>query len=185
MNRSTFKRFAAVAAGAAIGITALALPSTGLSFGLGLGSTSTLLHVSDCRSVALARNVSQNIAFSSTTTGPRTLHVAALVDGTLTLCWSVDVTSLTSVNVAVDAAVSSLAGMINATDASTVCSAIRLAVGPGVKGTVSASLHGTAVVDGTPQAIDEDFAKDVVINNLGETITFGACTDTNGNTTMS
>ena len=178
------KRFAVAAAGAAIGITALALPSTGLSFGLGLG-TSSLLHVNDCRSVAVARNVAQSVAFSSTTTGPKVIHVAAMVDGTLTLCYSLDVTSLTSVNVAVDAAVTSVAGIINATDASSVCTDIRLSVLPGVKGTVTASLHGTAVVDGTPQAIDEVLGKDVTINTLGETITLGACTDTNGNTTVS
>ena len=184
MNRLTTKRLAAVAAGAAIGITALALPSTGLSFGLGLG-TSSLLHVNDCRTVALARNVAQNVAFSSTTTGPRTVHVAAMADGSLTLCYSLDVTSLTSVNVAVDAAVSSVAGIINETDASSACTAIRLSVLPGVKGTVTAAVHGTVVVDGTPQSVNEVLGKDVTINTLGETITLGACTDTNGNTSIS
>jgi hypothetical protein len=185
MNRSTLTRFAAVAVGAAIGITALTLPSSGLSFGLGLGGGSTLLHVSDCRSVALARNVAHDIAFSSNTTGPQTIHVAAMVDGSLTLCYSLDVASLLSVNVAVNAAVSSVAGIINATDASTLCTAINLKVGPGVKGTVSASVHGTAIVDGTPQSIDEVFAKDIVIDKLGENIVLGACADTNGNTSVS
>ena len=184
MNPSTFKRLAVAAAGAAVGITALALPSTGLSVGLGL-SGSSLLHVSDCRTVALSRNVAENVAFSSTTTGPQTLHVAAMADGSLSLCYSLDVNSVTAVNAAVDAAVTSVAGIVNATDASTVCTDIRLTVAPGVHGTVTAAVDGTAVVDGTPQAVHEVLGKDVTVNTLGETITLGACTDTNGNTSVS
>jgi hypothetical protein len=184
MNTSTLKRLAVVAAGAAVGVTALALPSTGLSFGLGLGSSS-LLHVNDCRTVALARNVAQNVAFSSTTTGPQTLHVAAMADASLTLCYSLDVNSLTAANIAVDAAVNSVAGIINQTDASSVCTDIRLTVAPGVHGTVTASFDGTAMVDGIPQSVHQVLGKDVTVNTLGETITLGACTDTNGNTSLS
>ncbi|MFN2638253.1 MAG: hypothetical protein ABR585_14650 [Gemmatimonadaceae bacterium] len=50
---------------------------------------------------------------------------------------------------------------------------------------VTAALHGTVVVDGTPQSVNEVLGKDVTINTLGETITLGACTDTNGNTSIS
>jgi hypothetical protein len=168
---------------------AAALPASALTLGVGGLGGSTLVHVQDCRTVNIARQGNYGFDFSSKATGPQHVETGFMVDGSMTLCYSLDVASLSSVNVTTwtDATLDALvASLLGETDASQVCSAIRLQVGPGVHGTVSATSHADIAVSGQPPVVwDHVFAKDVQVDNLGEDIMFKACTDTNGNVSAS
>lgn len=177
------KRLGGLILGTAIGMVALALPASALGISLG----GSLLHLEDCRSVALARAANYDFEFSSNTTGPVPVHVAGVVDGSLTLCWSLDVKALSSVNVVTDTWVTAqgvLNGILTGTDASKVCTALRLTLGSGVTGKVTATSHANVAVDGAPPAVwDHTFAKDISVSPQGEDIVFKGCADTSGNVT--
>jgi hypothetical protein len=106
------------------------------------------------------------------------------VDGSLKLCYSLDVKALTSIQTWIDSNVTVegvVGGLLGTSDASKVCTAIHLKVAPGVKGTVSASAQAHVSVNGAPPADwSHDFAKDVVVDSLGEDITLRQCVDTSG-----
>src|SRR2546430_1026547 len=89
------RRRVAGAAGVALLLAVGAVPASGLS--VGIFGSGTLLHVADCRTAALARHAAYDLDFSSNTTGPLPVHVAGVVDGSMTLCYSLDVKALTSV----------------------------------------------------------------------------------------
>ncbi len=191
MKALSMRRLTGIVAGSVVTLVGLALPASALSIGIaGIGTpSSSLVHVADCRSAALTRAVGYNMEFSSKTTGPVPVHVNAVVDGSLTLCYSLDVAAPSSVNVAVETygtVEGAVNGIVNGTDGSGVCTAIRLTVGPGVRGTVSATSHAHVAVDGAPPADwDHHFADDVEVNNLGEDITLKACVDTSGSVSVS
>lgn len=185
MSTRSFVRLAGVAAGAVVALAA-AVPASALSTGVDDGG---LVHVEDCRTVDFARGVDQDIDFSSNSTGPVQVTVAGEADGSITLCYDLDATVASAVDVDTwtDATVDAVLGnLLGEADASRVCSAVRLQVAPGVTGTVSATSHAYVSVDGAPPAEwDHTFADDVVVDNLGEDIVLKACTDTEGNTSTS
>ena len=186
-SRLNGRRLAGAAAGAAFLLAAGALPASAL--GIQLFGQSTLIHVDDCRSAALARQVAYDLDFSSNTTGPLPVHVAAVVDGSMTLCYSLDVKALTSIQtwIETNATVEGVVGgLLGTTDASKVCTTIHLKVAPGVKGTVTATASAHVAVDGAPPADwNHTFAKDVVVDSIGEDITLRQCVDTSGNLSAS
>jgi hypothetical protein len=179
------RRSLVVAAGVAAALAA-ALPASALT--LGVGGTS-LLHVQDCRSVALMRQAAYDFGFSSTTTGPVDVRAGVVADGSLTLCYNLNVNSLTAFNVTTWTNVTAntvVASLLGEADASRVCTAIDLHVWPGVTGTVTASVNADVMVDGAPPAHwDDTLGKDVQVNNLGEDITLKGCIDSNGNASLS
>jgi hypothetical protein len=182
MRIFSMKRLGIVTAVAAAGVGAAVLPASALGIGIG---GSSLLHVQDCRSAAFARQANYDVSFSSKTTGPVKAHVGAMTDGALTLCYSLDVSSLSSVQVSTASDVSVngvVSGLVNQSDASWVCTNIHLKVAPGVRGTVSATAHAHAVVDGVPTPVEwsNTFAKDVQVSDVGEDIVLQACGDTSG-----
>jgi len=74
-----------------------------------------------------------------------------------------------------------VSGLLTQTDASKVCTTIRLTVGPGVGGTVSASSHAHVAVDGAPPLDwDNEFAEDLEVPTVGEDIVLSACADSSG-----
>ena len=169
-------------------MVALALPATALTLGISLGS-GPLLHVADCRSVALTRAVNYDMSFSSNTTGVVPLKVSGVVDGSIELCWDLTVKALSDVKVTTQT-YASLTTLVNSlltqSDASKVCTAINLVAAGGVTGSVSASVHANVSVAGAPPvAWSHDFAKDLNIAPNGENITFKACADTSGNVSAS
>jgi hypothetical protein len=179
------RRSMAVAAGIAAAMAA-AVPASALT--LGAGGTS-LLHVQDCRSVALTRQAAYDLGFSSTSTGPVDVHTGMLADGSLTLCYNLNVNSLTAFNVTTWSNVTAnslVASLLGEADATRVCTAIDLHVWPGVTGTVTASASADVVVDGAPPFHwDDTLAKDVQVNTLGEDIVLKGCIDTSGNASLS
>ncbi len=193
MKALSMRRFTGIIAGSVVALVGLALPASALGVsvgGVGIGTpTSSLVHVDDCRSAALSRAVGYDLEFSSKTTGPVPVHVNGVIDGSLTLCYSLDVASVSSVNVVaetygtVEGAVN---GILTGTDGGGVCTAIRLTVGPGVRGTVSATTHAQVAVDGAPPVDwDHEFAEDVDVSDIGEDITLKACVDTSGSVSAS
>jgi len=186
-SRLIRRRVAGAAAGAAMLLAVGALPASALS--LGLFTNTTLLHVSDCRTAALARQAAYDLGFSSNTTGPVPVHVAGVVDGSMTLCYSLDVKALSSIQTWIDSNVTVngvVGGLLGTGDASKVCTIIHLKVAPGVTGTVTATAQARVSVDGAPPADWSDtFGKDVAVNSLGEDITLSQCVDTSGNVSAS
>lgn len=184
--KTSLKRIGGVAALTLAATVAAAMPANALTIGVG---GSSLVHVADCRTVTISRSGNYAFDFSSTTTGPEHVQAGWVVDGSMTLCYSLDAASASSVNVSAwsDATVDAvLASILGASDASTVCSAIRLSVGPGVTGTVSASTAAhVSVNDAPPVDWNNVFAKNVSVSNLGEDIMFKGCMDTNGNVSAS
>ncbi len=181
MRTLTLKRVGSMLAGTVMGAVAGAFPASALGLGIGGGS---LLHVEDCRSVALARQASYGYDFSSNATGPQHVQVALAADGSITLCYKLDVASPTSFSISTQNNLSVngvLSGLLTQTDASKVCTAIHLKVAPGVKGTVTATAQAHVAVDGAPPADwSHTFAKDVVVDSLGEDIVLRSCADTSG-----
>jgi hypothetical protein len=189
MKSVSIKRLGGIVAGSVVGLVGFALPASALSIGGITVSPTPTVHVEDCRSVALARAAGYDMDFSSKTTGPMPLHVAAVADASLTLCWSLDVAALSNVNVAVHT-YGTVEGVVNGiltgTDGSGVCTAIRLTVGPGVHGTVTAVTHAHLLVDGAPPADwDNVFTEDLVIPDVGEDISLSACVDSSGSVSAS
>ena len=186
-SRLIRRRVAGAAAGAAFLLAAGAVPASALT--IGLFGNATLLHVADCRTAALARQAAYDLAFSSNTTGPVPVHVAGVVDGSMTLCYSLDVTALSAIQTWIDSNVTVngvVGGLLGTGDASKVCTTIHLKVAPGVKGTVSATAQAHVALDGAPPADWSDtFAKDVTVDSLGEDITLRQCVDTSGNVSAS
>jgi hypothetical protein len=186
MSFITRRRSLVVAAGVAAALAAAALPASALTLGIG---GSSLLHVQDCRSVALTRQAAYDLGFSSTATGPIEVKTGVLADGSLTLCYNLYVNSLTAVQVTTWTNVTAntlVASLLGEADASRVCTAIDLHLWPGVTGTVSASASADVVVDGLPPFHwDDTFAKDTQVNGIGQDITLKGCYDTNGNATLS
>lgn len=187
MRNVSIRRVAGVVAGSVVGLVAFALPASALSIGgISIGGTA-LVHVADCRSAALARSAGYNMDFSSNTTGPLPIHVGAVADASLKLCYSLDVKSASSVNVVTETYVTVegvVSGLLTQTDASKVCTAIKLTVGPGVDGTVSASTHAHVLVDGAPPVDwDHEFAEDLDVPSVGENIVLRACADSSGSIT--
>lgn len=188
MRNMSFGRLGALVAGTAACMVALALPATALTLGISLGN-GPLLHVADCRSVALARNVNYDMLFSSNTTGALPTKVSGVVDGSLNLCWDLNVRALSDVKVNAEtaAAITSLInGLLQQSDASKICSSINLVLNAGVTGTVSASVKAHVSLNGAPP-VDwaQDIAKDIAVSPNGENIVWKACVDTSGNVTAS
>ena len=188
MKSVSTKRLGGIVAGSIVGLVAFALPASALGITIGT-PTGSLVHVADCRSVALSRAVGYDMDFSSNTTGPMVVHVGAVADASMTLCWDLDVKALSSVKVVtetygtVEGAVN---GLVTGTDGSGVCTTIRLTVGPGVDGTVSATTHAQVAVDGAPPADwDHAFAEDLEVPTVGEDITLRACVDSSGSVSTS
>lgn len=186
MRKITLTRVTAVLAGTVMGAVAGAVPASAL--GLRIGGGDSLVHVEDCRSVALAREAHYGFDFSSKTTGPRQVQVGLAADGSITLCYSLDVVSLSSFSVTThsDLSVNGIvSGLLTQTDASKVCASINLKAAPGVRGTISATAHAHVLVDGAPPVDWNDtFAKDIVLDSVGEDITFRTCADTAGNVSV-
>jgi hypothetical protein len=182
MRTLTLKRVSTMLAGTVIGAIAGAFPASALSLGLG---GSSLVHIEDCRSVSLARQAAYGFDYSSNTTGPQHVGVALAADGSLTLCYSLDVASASSVSISTHSDLSLngvVSGLLNQTDASKVCASINLKAAPGVKGTVTAVASAHVLVDGLPPADwSNAFARNTEINSIGEDITFKTCADTAGN----
>lgn len=185
--RLSARRLSGAAFGAAVLLAAGALPASAL--GIRLGGTPPTIHVEDCRSAALTRQLSYGMDFSSNTTGPVPVQVAGVLDGSITLCFSLDVNALTAIqtwtetNVTVDGVVG---GLLGTADASKVCTAVHLKVAPGVKGTVTATSHAHLSVAGAPPVDwDHTFARQTVVDSIGEDIFLRACADTSGNVTAS
>jgi hypothetical protein len=185
------RRLTGIVAGSVVALVGLALPASALGIRIGgLGTpTTSLVHVNDCRSAALTRAAGYNMEFSSKTTGPVPVHVNGVVDGSLTLCYSLDVAAVSSVNVVTETygtVEGVVSGIVTGTDGSGVCTAIKLTVGPGVKGSVSATSHAHVAVDGAPPFDwDHQFAKDIVVDSLGEEVTLKACVDSSGSVSAS
>lgn len=182
MRNVSFKHVGTTILGTAASMVAFALPASALGVSLG---GSNVIHIDDCRSVSLARQAAYDFAFSSNSTGPQTVHVADVVDGALTLCYSLDVKAVTDFSIVTQADVTVagvVSGLVSQTDASKVCTEIRLKVGPGVRGTVSASTRLHVSADGAPPADwIHQFAEDVVVDSIGEDIVLKGCADTSGN----
>ena len=189
MKSVSMKRLGGIVAGSVVGLVAFVQPASALSIGGIKIGVSPTVHVEDCRSVALARAAGYDMEFSSNTTGSMPVHVGAVADASLTLCYSLDVKTASSVNVVTDTYVTVegiVSGLLTQTDASKVCTAIKLTVGPGVHGTVSASTHAHVAVDGAPPLDwDHQFAEDLEVPLAGENITLKACADTSGQITTS
>lgn len=187
-HQFSLRRLGLVAAGTAAALAVSALPAAALGISLG-GSGGSLLRVNDCRSVALNRNLTYEIGFSSQTTGPAPVRVAVVADGSLTLCYDLKVNSVTAVQVSTwtDATVDAVvANLLNQSDASKVCTGIRLKTASGVTGTVTATARAYASVDGLPPVSwSDDFARDTVLTGPAEDIVFNACLDTNGGVSAS
>ena len=189
MKSVSIKRLGGIVAGSVVGVVGFALPASALGIGGITVSPNPVVHVEDCRSVALARAVGYDMDFSSKTTGPLPVHVGAVADASMTLCYSLDVAAVSNVQVTtqtygtVEGVVN---GILTGTDGSGVCTAIRLTVGPGVHGTVTATTHAHVAVDGAPPADwDHQFAEDLVIPEMGEDITLRACVDSSGSVSAS
>lgn len=186
MGTLLMKRLGAATLGAIATMTAGVLPAGALGISVG---GSSLVHVNDCRSVALARQAGYDFEFSSNTTGPRAVHAAVASDGSLTLCYSLDATTASAVQLSTwtDVTVDLLvANILGEADAGRVCSAIRLQVAPGVRGTVSATSNAQVAVDGQPPvAWNHTFAKDVTVDSVGEDIVLKGCVATDGSASVS
>lgn len=180
-----------MAAGAVMGIVAAALPASALGLGINLGSLggTSVVHVEDCRSVAMARQGSYGFDFSSNATGPRHVGVGVSADASIDLCWSLDVASPSSVQVTTvsDLAVDGItSGLLTQSDASKVCATIRLHVDPAVKGTVTATTHAHVLVEGAPPLDwDDTLTRDTTVSGIGEDITLAMCADTGGQVSAS
>ncbi len=189
MKSVSIKRLGGIVAGSIVGLVGFALPASALGIGGITVSPNPTMHVEDCRSVALARAAGYDMEFSSKTTGPVPVHVAAVANASLTLCWSLDVAVLSTVNVAVETygtVEGVVNGIVTGTDGSGVCTAIRLTAGPGVHGTVTATAHAHVAVDGAPPVEwDNDFAEDLVVPDVGEDISLKACVDSSGSVSAS
>jgi hypothetical protein len=183
MNKTLRRVSGAVVAGGLV-VAGSALPARALGITL-----SRTVHLEDCRSVALARQAGWDFDFSSNATGPLPVHLAAAADASIELCYSVDVKPLTTVDIVTETWVTAegvVNGLLTGTDGSKVCTALKLAVAPGVKGTVSATSSAHVLVDGAPPVEwDHTFAKDVTVDTLGENISLRMCADTSGNITAS
>jgi hypothetical protein len=186
MSTFSMRRWAALAAGTIAGVVASALPASALT--LGLGGTS-LLHVADCRSVALARQANYGFDFSSKSTGPQHVRAGLAADASIEICYSLDVLSGSSFSVTTDTLISANAlvnSLLTQTDASKVCTALHFKALPGVKGTVSVSSHAHLLVDGLPPLDwDHEYVQDFALPSIGEDITLKMCADTSGNVTAS
>ncbi len=187
MSILSTRRLGGIVTGAVAAVVTAALPASALTVRIGTAPT-TLLHVEDCRSAAMARQASYGFDFSSQTTGPRHVHVGVAADASVELCWSLDVASPTSIqvwttdDVSVDGLVS---GLVNGTDASKVCTTVHLKVAPGVKGTVTATTHAHVLVDGLPPLDWNDtLTRDTTVSGIGEDITLSMCADTSGNVSV-
>lgn len=189
MKSKSMKRLGGIVAGSIVGLVGLALPASALTIGGVTFGASPLVHVADCRSAALARSAGYDMELSSNTTGRMPVHVGAVADASLQLCYSLDVTTGSSVNVVTETygtVEGVVDGLVTGTDGSGVCTAIRLTVGPGVHGTVSATTHAHLVVDGAPPLDwDHRFAEDLVVPVEGENIVLKACVDTSGSVSAS
>ncbi len=188
MSILSTRRLGGIVAGAITTVVAAALPASALGIGIKVGP-STLLHVEDCRSAAMARQASYGFDFASNATGPKHVHVGLAADASVDLCWSLDVASPTSIqvwteeNVSVDGVVS---GLLTATDASTVCTTVHMKVAPGAKGTVTAKTHAHVLVDGAPPLDWNDtLTRETVVDGVGEDITLRVCADTSGSVSAS
>ena len=182
MMKASLRRVggAVLAGGLIVGGSALPARALGISL-------SPTVHVADCRSAALARQAAWDFDFSSKTTGPLPVHVGAAADALVSLCYSLDVTPGTAVDVTTETFVTVdgvVNGLLTGSDGSKVCTALKLTVAPGVHGTVTATSHAHVLVDGAPPADwDHLFAKDVTVDSLGENISLRMCADSSGNVT--
>jgi hypothetical protein len=80
------KRSGGIVTGALATIVAGALPASALGIGINLGGSSPLVHVEDCRSVAMARQAAYGFDFSSNATGPKHVQVGVAADASVDLC---------------------------------------------------------------------------------------------------
>lgn len=183
MNKALRRVGGAVLAGGLM-VAGSALPARGLGISL-----SPTVHVEDCRSASLARQAGWDFDFSSKTTGPLPVHLAAAADAWIELCYSLDVKPLTIVDVVTETWVTVegvVNGLLTGTDGSKVCTALKLAVAPGVKGTVSAKSVAHLTVDGAPPVEwKHDFARNTEVSSVGEDIQLRMCADTSGNVATS
>ena len=183
------RRLGGIVTGALATIVAGALPASALGLGINLGGSSPLVHVEDCRSVAMARQAAYGFDFSSQATGPKHVEVGAAADASVDLCWSLDVASPTSIQVWTESDLSVngiLSGLLTQTDASKVCATVHLKTAPGVKGTVTAEAHAHVLVEGAPPLDWNDtLTRETVVDGIGEDIVLKMCADTSGNVSAS
>ncbi len=183
MSILSIRRLGGIATAAMATLVAAALPASALTIGVKVGP-STLLHVEDCRSAAMARQASYGFDFSSNATGPRRTAVGVAADASVDLCWSLDVASPTSIEVSVEEDVTVdrvVSGLLTGTDASKACTTVHLKVAPGVRGTVTATTHAHVLVDGAPPLDWNDtLTRNTVVDGVGEDITLRMCADSSG-----
>ncbi len=188
MSILSTRRLGGIVTGAVAAVVTAALPASALTVRIGTAPT-TLLHVEDCRSAAMARQAAYGFEFSSNATGPQHVAVGVSADASVELCWSLDVASPTTIevwtedDVSVDGVVS---GLVSGTDASTVCTTVHLKVAAGARGTVTATTHAHVLVDGAPPLEWNDtLTRNTVVDGVGEDVTLRMCADTSGSVSAS
>lgn len=188
MSILSTRRLGGIVTGAIAAVVAAALPASALSIATNSEPT-TLLHVEDCRSAAMAREASYGFDFSSNATGAKHVEVGVSADASIELCWSLDVASLTSIEVWTEEEVSVdgvLSGLVSGADAGSVCTTVHLKVAPGVHGTVTATTHAHVLVDGSPPLDWADsLTRNTVVDGIGEEITLRMCADSSGGVSAS
>jgi hypothetical protein len=148
--------------------------------------------VADCRSVALARDLSYAVDLSSTRTGPMTLSATVHGSAAFEVCYSLMVATGTAVSLGLEADATltgTVDGILSGTDGAVACATVRVAVAGQAEGTVTASIRDTVLASSPllpPVTWNHSLTKETTVPaGEGEDIRARVCVDSSGSVSAS